>query len=401
MWERGIVKTPPPDYVLHEMQVRLSERTVVESFVKIVLKGLLLILIVAIVSNSAQSHDTCSNRTNPWKWTLSGNSGNLFEGPGGDQSWKDALRANVAQMGGVPTCRYTFVVDTPPPNYWGHWSGECFAPDDGCNAPPMNFCPTCNTAGQPINLANGNTFIVQSDLALPGLNDGLRLSRTWNSVWPSEFGAPTGMFGPNWLSTYEERVFVGNGDAVNYMVYAKSDGSFWYFSTTDGTHWTLALPADRTATLTSGVSQWTLTFANGDKRLFDTSSGNLLAIVDRNGNTTQLTYDSSSRLTTVTDPASRTITFAYGSGSSRLATTVTASVGPTLSYSYDLQGRLSQVTRPDSSTVSFTYNTQSMITTVTDSQSKVIESHTYDSKGRGLTSSRANGVEQVTISYPN
>jgi hypothetical protein len=41
-----------------------------------------------------------------------------------------------------------------------------------------------------------------------------------------------------------------------------------------------------------------------------------------------------------------------------------------------------------------------MITTVKDSQGKILESHTYDALGRGLTSSRANGVDAVSVTYP-
>jgi YD repeat-containing protein len=104
----------------------------------------------------------------------------------------------------------------------------------------------------------------------------------------------------------------------------------------------------------------------------------------------------------VTDPATRHLNFNYGSGSlSNLVTSVTtdANVGISLSYAYDGSGRLAQVTKPDLTTVSFTYNTQSLITSVTDSSGKTLESHTYDGKGRGLTSSRAGGVDAVTISY--
>jgi len=61
---------------------------------------------------------------------------------------------------------------------------------------------------------------------------------------------------------------------------------------------------------------------------------------------------------------------------------------------------LTQVTKPDFTTMSFTYNTLSLITSVKDNSGIVLESHTYDSSGRGLTSSRAGGVEAVTISYP-
>jgi YD repeat-containing protein len=256
-------------------------------------------------------------------------------------------------------------------------------------------------AGAPINLTSGNTYIQQTDVKLPGLGSGLMLARTWNSIWPSSQSAlQVGLFGPNWRCTYEERVFPGSGTAVNYMVYARSDGSFWYLGTADGTTWTLAAPANTTATLTSGSTYWTLTFQNGEQRRFDNTSGNLIALLDRNGNTTQISYDGSSRLITVTDPASRHLTFGYADGSSRLVTSVTSDAGLSLSYAYDTQGRLTQVTNSDLTTLSFTYNSQSSITAVTDSNGKTIESHTYDSKGRGLTSSRVGGVEAVTITYP-
>jgi len=126
----------------------------------------------------------------------------------------------------------------------------------------------------------------------------------------------------------------------------------------------------------------------------------LLSIIDRNGNTTQLTYDNSNRLVTVTDPAGRHLYFSYVSPSSSLVTSVTSDVGITMAYSYDTQGRLIQATKPDTTTVSFTYDAQSRITAVKDSDGKVLESHTYDTLGRGLSSSRANGVGSVTVSYP-
>jgi len=142
-----------------------------------------------------------------------------------------------------------------------------------------------------------------------------------------------------------------------------------------------------------------LTFQNGEQRQFDLATGHLNAIIDRNGNTTQLTYDSSNRLVTVTSPASQHLYFNYQNGSSFLVTSVTSDFGLTLSYAYDTEGRLIQVTRPDLTTISFTYNTQSQITQVTDSNGKILESHTYDSNGRGLTSSQANGVNAVTVTY--
>lgn len=186
----------------------------------------------------------------------------------------------------------------------------------------------------------------------------------------------------------------------DYVKYARGDGSFWSFGFSSYGVYKLAAPQSATATLATGSSYWTLTFQNGEQRRFDNTSGWLIAIIDRNGNTTQLTYDALNRLVTVTDPSSRHLSFTYGSSSSYLVTGVSSDVGLALSYSYDTQNRLSQVTNPDLTTLTFAYDSQSRITSVTDSNGKILESHTYDGNGRGLTSSRALGVDAVTITYP-
>ena len=127
-----------------------------------------------------------------------------------------------------------------------------------------------------------------------------------------------------------------------------------------------------------------------------------MEIINRNGNTTQLTYDAGGRLATVTDPASRHLYFTSGDAqNSLLVTSVTSDFGVSASYSYDSQNRLIQVVEPDQSTLTFDYNSQSLIADVKDSSGKILESHTYDTFGRGLTSSRANGVDAITLFYPS
>ncbi len=298
----------------------------------------------------------------------------------------------------------------PVPSGWqctlpgqGPFSMLCIVPSGSC--PPLVWCPQCGkfvpAGGAPINLTNGNTYIRQKDFSIPGLGGGLNLERNWNSIWPASEPTPgMGMFGLNWRSTFEERITVGSGSAVGYMVYSRSDGGLWYFGGS-GSSWTLAAPANVNVTLATGSTYWTMTFQNGEQRRFDNASGSLIAIVDRNGSLTQMTYNGSNQLTTVTDPASRTLSFTYGTSClPAVVTSVTASVGPTYSYSYDTSCRLIQVTKPDLTTVSFVYNTASLITSVKDSSGIILESHTYDSAGRGLTSSRAGGVEAITITYP-
>lgn len=269
------------------------------------------------------------------------------------------------------------------------------------HAGPETRCPCQGggaTVGKPISLGTGNVYIQQVDLRLPGIGGGLSLVRTWNSMWPSTQTAfQNGMFGPNWRSNYEERIFVGSD---NYIKYARGDGSFWSFGV-GGPEWSVAAPANAGATLVQNATDWVLTFKDGEQRLFDNTSGNLVEIIDRNGNTTQLAYDAVGRLTTVTGPASRHLYFSYAGPTSFLVTSVTSDFGDTVNYTYDAQGRLLQVTEPDQSTLNFDYDSQSLIADVKDSDGKILESHTYDSSGRGLSSSRANGVDAVTVSYSN
>lgn len=284
----------------------------------------------------------------------------------------------------------------------GSCLASCKVLNNSCAPPtaPDETCPTCArgvpVAGAPVNLATGNTYIQQTDLSIPGLGGGLSVVRTWNSKWPtSQAAMKVGLFGPNWRSNFEERIFIGSD---GYTRYARGDGSFWSFGFSGGAL-AVAAPANVTASLAPGASYWTLTLQNGEKRLFNNATGSLISITDRNGNTTQLSYDGANRLVTVTDPASRHLYFAYQNGSSYLVTAVTSDFGVSLSYSYDGQNRLIQITKPDNTTISFEYDGQARITAVKDVDGKILESHTYDTAGRGLTSSRASGIDAINISY--
>jgi YD repeat-containing protein len=193
-----------------------------------------------------------------------------------------------------------------------------------------------SAAGAPINLANGNTYIIENDFSIPGLGGGLSLTRTWNSRWPApQIIFKTGLFGTNWRSNYEERIFMGSD---GYTKYSRADGSYWSFGVTTGTVgvFGVAAPAEESASLVASGSLWTLTFKDGTKKTFDYASGWLKLIVDRNGNTTTLAYDGNNRLITVTDAANRTITFNYPDASSLLVTSVVSPAG-TFTYAYNGQ----------------------------------------------------------------
>jgi YD repeat-containing protein len=283
----------------------------------------------------------------------------------------------------------------------GPWSAMCDIPTYQCSAAP---CPTCNGAkgGGPIDLASGNTDISEADVRLPGLGGGLTLSRTWNSQNPA-----IGMFGLGWTSNVEEKVYLGADNLVKQL---RQDGSVWSFGFSSyGTDsntsiFLLAGPKNGNIMAQVDASKWTFVQKSGEQKTFDRATGVPLSSTDRNGNTTTFSYDTANRLVTMTDPASRHLYFSYttymvGGLSVSLVTGVSSDFGTSLSYQYDTAGRLVKVTKPDNTFVTFEYDSANFITAVKDSDGKVLEAHTYDTQGRGLTSSKAGGVEGITVSY--
>jgi YD repeat-containing protein len=283
----------------------------------------------------------------------------------------------------------------------GPWSAICDLPTYLCIPTP---CPTCaaGAASKPIDLATGNTYIEESDLRIPGFGGGLALSRTWNSQTPGY-----GMFGLGWSSNVEDRIYMGRDYLVKQL---RGDGSIWSYGfssySPDGTAagYLTAGPRNGGASAQLNSTSFTITLKSGEQKTFDPTSGDLLWAADRNGNKTVFSYDSSNRLVTITDPASRHLYFTYtqisvGAMTVNVVTSITSDSGVSVSYQYDTAARLVKVTAPDNTFLTFAYSPSSLITTVLDTSGKILESHTYDALGRGLTASRAGGVDAVTVSY--
>ena len=319
----------------------------------------------------------------------------IFYADGGPQGVSGTVNASYLNQGGprgsAPDWGGGFSC------YVSEWPEADYSVDLGSSCPRSGNDGTC---GQPINLRTGNTYITEQDYSLPGLGGGLGLTRTWNSMWPlSSPGSEIGMFGDSWVSNYEERMLVSINSGGKYW---RGDGSAWtltYNSTTQ--LYTVTSPPDEHASLAfnSTTNLSTLTFPDGSKKIF-TQSGLLQNIVDRNGNQTTLTDDSSGRLIKATDAAGRILNFNYANSSfPNQVSSIQDAVGVIASYTYNTGGFLASVTYADSSVASFAYDSNGLILSVTDAQGKVLEAHTYDANRRGLTSQRANGVDLVTANY--
>jgi RHS repeat-associated protein len=220
--------------------------------------------------------------------------------------------------------------------------------------------PNLNTAscGDPVNCVTGDFFETYRDLAIPGLNGGLSLSRTYNSQ--AAAGGSHGPFGYGWSSTFGQTLALDpSGEAATVT---NADGSVVVF--TKNAEGAFTAPAWVQATLVQSGENLVYTLPNQRAYTFS-AAGRLLKVVDRNGNTTSLNYNEAGRLETVTDPGGRKLAIAYnGEG---LIESVKDPMGHAVKYAYE-GGNLASVTEPGESSPRwrYSYDSSHEITTVTD-----------------------------------
>lgn len=113
-----------------------------------------------------------------------------------------------------------------------------------------------------------------------------------------------------------------------------------------------------------------------------------------------LTY-TDGKPTAITDAAGRMVTISYDGGG--YIGSLSDSTGTIATYTHWFWGILTNVAYPDGSQFTFAGQfdgTYFLPSTVTDALGNVIESHTYDTQGRALTSEVAgNGTEKYTLNY--
>jgi RHS repeat-associated protein len=250
--------------------------------------------------------------------------------------------------------------------------------------------------GKPVNVTNGNMYLSQTDYRLPGIGDSLDITRTYNSK-----SRRLGLFGHGWSTQYDESI---NAYGSNLLRLNFADGRAIYFKASSPNNYQPFMPLNFYGQIIKGGSSYTLTFKDGRVHQFSLA-GRLLSQTDTNGNQTSLTYGSNGNPATITDPVGRVITLAYNSD--KQVTSITDSNGVVASYTYDWTFawnnwvfRLRTVTYPDGSKFKFEYSSPNFLVTMKDALDNVLESHTYDSQGRALTSEVAgNGTERYTLNY--
>lgn len=262
-------------------------------------------------------------------------------------------------------------------------------PAAGPNDCPAGQCAT-SYSGNPVALATGVKEEIMTDIAFGGARGGLSLTRVYTS--DLAITDVVGQFGRGTRSNWEIRVSGSlvqggsgrvtwpnefGGRLFNY-VRTDPDGTL-VFATSSRTY----LLGDALRKLTNGNIEYRS--KNGDIMRFD-NSGRLTGMVDRNNNTTTLTY-SGNNLTQVTDPVGRSITMSYD-GQGRIIS-ATDPIGRTWTYGY-VGETLATVTDPLNHSMQYTYGIGDKLETVRDKRGNIIKTIEY-SQNRVVKQTFADG----------
>ncbi len=272
----------------------------------------------------------------------------------------------------------------------------CQAPDQGTGQTARSTAVPDLSIGNPINVATGNKYQLETDIpALPGVLS-LRWQRHYNS--DSRLRGPVGM---GWRHTYQvsarkradDTIKVTQADGRGIIFVPANDGRYETLLASDG--W-LQVADDSDFNIEQRV-RWH--WPDGQTLQFN-KRGDLTDIRRPGGEWLSLQYDDGHNLKLIKDTQDRQISLGYYKNG-RIKT-VTDPAGNSLHYRYDRFGNVDSVAFPDGATRQYHYEykrDRSKLTGITNELGVRFATWEYDDQGRAIRSTHANGVEEVRIDY--
>ncbi len=241
-------------------------------------------------------------------------------------------------------------------------------------------CQAQGVAADPVCTATGNFTYELPGLAVEARGPGLNFGLSYSS---SDAATDVGV-GYGWRQPYG-MTLVLNMDGTRTVT--QENGATVKFFPDGSGGWDA--PRRMTATLEQDGSDWIFTRQHFEVFEFN-SSGKLVELRDRNGETTTLSYDGSGQIDEVEDSAGRTLGFTWSSG--RVDAVTDSRAGPdggprTLLLDYDGSGDLIGYTDAGGGAWVFTYSSHRMLTirkpenALAGSPHPVVTNH-YDGSGR-------------------
>lgn len=218
-----------------------------------------------------------------------------------------------------------------------------------------------------VGIHNGNLFLSGVDVHLPGKGVPINVIRSYNS----RAGSINSVFGYGWqlnVGMYLKYLDPGNSKVI---LLVDGDGSKHIFTQRNGL-WEeppgLHLNLKYKAATSTNPAYYVLTDKSQTNYYFDFNTGRFEAIIDDNGNITDLAYNTDGTLANMTDPSGRVINFYYQNGK---LVAITGNEIQTVRYAYNTSGDLISVTKENSTgaileKVSYEYDGYHNIISVTD-----------------------------------
>ena len=265
---------------------------------------------------------------------------------------------NYSQSCTGEVCTITYYVDADPwlgKEYWqSHHQGQGVSWQ--------------GYESDPVNTATGNYTYNRTDLSIPTRSQPLAFSRAYNSVSPQP-----GPLGMGWTHSYHLSASENLTDNTVLITYGDGRQDKFVLSGT-----TYLPPAGTFSQLEAVGGGFELTMKDQTLYSFD-AQGRLASIVDKNGNSTNLSY-SGDLLSVVTEPAGRSLTLTYDA-QDRISL-VTGPLGRSVGYGYDGAGNLAVLTDTTGLTTSFTYTSGNRLSAITDANGHTFLQNVYNSEGR-------------------
>lgn len=260
----------------------------------------------------------------------------------------------------------------------------------------------CSTAGDPITLGTGNKYQIETDYRGSGPMP-LDFTRIYNAL--STPGSH--LIGAQWRHEYSRSVTLGVISGVQTALVTRDDGKIFTFTMQNG-KW--ISDADVTGRLQ--VTGLGITYTTADDVVETYAiSGILSSIVNREGQSQILRYDSNNRLFSVESSLGGALSFSYDA-LDRISI-MTDPAGKNYTYAYDANGNLSTVTYPDGKVRTYLYGESAYVsiapvtgvsyihslTGLIDENGNRYATWTYDSQGRALSSVLAGGAESAKLFF--
>ncbi|RLB38524.1 MAG: hypothetical protein DRH12_12775, partial [Deltaproteobacteria bacterium] len=246
------------------------------------------------------------------------------------------------------------------------------------------------TESEPVNIVNGNMYIIRTDLSTPSPGMPFAFTRAYNSI--EEAGGP---LGAGWTHNFNIGM-VPPADDTSPVVINDADGRVIAFMQPSPGQFQPV--AGEHSTLTENGSGYV--WEKKDKTRYQFNGGGLLqAITDRNGNTISLTHDGSGRLTAITDTAGRVYSLTYDGGGH--ISSISDPTGRTVNYQYDANGNLVQVTDPAGTVTTYEYKDPDDPHNITKQTigGSFIYTYSYDDQDRCIQAQGPNGENGEAFEY--